>query len=621
MSSLTINKDNKELRNCKMGVYIKTDNEAQYYLPTLVVDAATDRIDEIAVGSDGGSKGYTDNAGVQDTLLSVSVEEKSLMEVPQGFAFLLGSFSGIWAGAGQIKLKFKDTSNRILFQDFLTNSPLADYTYAVYLSIMDNKGNIVNGSTLSVKSTSYSTAASKYKSTFEVPLNEVTFGTTESGTQLKDLSKVYLYLRGFFYKGNNRHIEYIGGGIEMDSAGGDAAFRLRGFAGLAWQLSLPTPVTASEESGIFSEDEISFMPETDQLTLSVSSYKSAPIVLRGLLVSILKSNGDITDYIPISQKSDVEGALSVSMRTIRSKSPDKRSFSFKIFDESSHGWSIGEYPDWVTLTATSGESTTTITLTFAANEAGQARGGLIVLYDSTTNFRYQIPCVQWGVERFYAKESITSGEKKSVLAYAGTIAKNTFDLSVSYYNAASFNLYIRQVGFNIEDFAAKDNGLGTLNMKSGKCGGRSFNITKCDYDETNDRWKLTLDRLEDSSVGMVFPNLTFPIKAGDRFVLTDILMPRVYILAAEKRLLAKAKVYYDQHSQLKYLYDLEVDSKWVCKQNGVYLRPGMYMKIYDADLIGENPIYVLIDTVTITENESNISTYKVTLREKLYLPE
>ena len=47
----------------------------------------------------------------------------------------------------------------------------------------------------------------------------------------------------------------------------------------------------------------------------------------------------------------------------------------------------------------------------------------------------------------------------------------------------------------------------------------------------------------------------------------------------------------------------------------------MYMQIADSDLIGESAEYVLIDTVTITENDSNIPTFKVTLREKLYLPE
>ena len=186
---------------------------------------------------------------------------------------------------------------------------------------------------------------------------------------------------------------------------------------------------------------------------------------------------------------------------------------------------------------------------------------------------------------------------------------------------ASTHVHLRQIGFDIKERLSVNNGYGTLNMKTGLCAGREFSILGTQYDEDNDTWDVEIERVADGSTGMVYPNDVYPIAAGDQFVLTDIQMPELYVSNAEVRLYNAALKYYDQHSKLKYLYDLEIDSKWIHGQTGVYLRPGMYMQIVDSDLIGANPEYVLIDTVTITENESNIPTFKVTLREKLYLPE
>ena len=600
-----------------MGVYIKIDDEAKYYQPSLVTDAATDRVDEVAVGSNGGSKGYIESTGVQDTPMSLSVAEKNLIEVSQGFAYLLGSFSGVWAGAGSVKLKLVDTTSRVLFQDFLTDNPLSQYTYAVYLSVVDAQGHVVD-KPLSVGTQTYDSQIQKYKNTFSISANELTFGTTGANTHLTDLSKVSVYLRGYFYESASlKHIEYIGGGLEIGSAGGSFPFYLRGFAGLAWRLSGQAPVDI--ESGVFPVG-VDYMPKSEKITTTIGANTGSSI-LAGYLINIQRGDLVTTDAIPISQKSSTTGYLDVSMRTIRLKSPKARTLQLKIFDKWNHGWEIFEYDsNDVTPSRTSGTGTTTINLVFHENTAGEAMSDIIRIRDRYNQQTYHIPYVHWGVERFYAVENIQQGQKKTITAYAAAIAKMSFDMEVSYYNSASFVLYLRQLGFDIKDFAAGANGIGTLNMKSGKCAGRDFNITDCQYDATHDRWRLTLDRLEDSSVGMVFPNISYPIEAGDRFVLTDILMPEVYIIVAGKRLLAKARVYYDQHSKLKYLYDLEIDSKWM-HDEGLTLRPGMYMRIADTDLIGDSDEYVLIDTITITENESNIPTFKVTLREKLYLPE
>lgn len=609
-----------------MAVKTKIDDAAQYYKPTLVTDAATDRADEIAVGSNGGSKGFIVSSGVQDTPMSLSATHKNLMEVTQGFCFLLGSFSGIWAGAGAVKIKLVETATPEFFRDFLLDKALSNYTYKVYLSVVDNAGHIVSKELTLVTGGGWDYELSKYKYTFKIPTNEMTFGTDGSGTPLTDLSKVSVYLRGYFYEA--RLVEYLGGGIEIGGTGGSVPFYLRGLvasagSSLPWDFPVVPIGSVDITSGTFVAG-VDYMPKSAKITLTFNgAYTDSTIILRSGYIPVRQSSDNlVTDYIPVSQRSLATGYLDFNMRTIRYKSPASRTAVFYIFAQNSHSWSITSKPSWVSTSVNSGSGNSTkVTLTLSANTTGVARAGTIVVVDNSTNQQYNIPIVQWGIERYYAVENIVSGQAKSVKAYAATIVKHTFDMEVAYYNAPTFNLYLRQIGFNIADYAAGANGIGTLNMKSGPCAGRDFNITDCEYDATHDRWKLTLDRLEDSSVGMVFPNISYPINAGDRFVLTDILMPEVYITVAGKRLLAKARVYYDTHSKLKYLYDLEIDSKWIHGQTGVYLRPGMYMQIADSDLIGESAEYVLIDTVTITENDSNIPTFKVTLREKLYLPE
>lgn len=605
-----------------MGVYIKTGDDAKYYHPQCLegVDSATDRADEIAVGSNGGGKGYIPGSSVQDTPMSLTVANKNLLNVSQGFSFLLGTFSNVWAGAGSVKLKLTKTDNKVLFKEFLTDKPLSAYNYVVELIVVDNADNVV-ARELVLKSSDYDSIIGKHKHTFGISADELTFGTDQASTPLMDLSKVSVYLRGYFYEEGNKHIAYDGGGIELVTIGGTMPVYLRGFNSLHWSIPDTSFASIDRNSGVF-ESNIEYMPKSEPIKLTVPRYASMNTALRvGLLPVVCSDNGKVMDYIAISQSGLGVSNLNLSMRTIWQKSPAARNFKFEIFDAEEVGWEIIEKPDWITASSSSGSGDSVITLGFAANDSGEARGGVIRIRTNFTWKIYEVACVQWGIDRFHAVENIVTGQPRTIVAYAATIAKNAFEMEVSYYNAPSFVLYLRQIGFNIADFAAGSNGLATLNMKSGACGGRDFNITNCEYDGTNDRWRLTLDRLEDSSIGMLFPNISFPIAAGDRFVITDILMPEVYIIVAGKKLLAKARVYYEQHSKLKYLFDLEIDSKWVHGQNGVYLRPGMYVQIADADLIGGSAVFILIDTITVTHNESNLPVFKVTLREKLYLPE
>lgn len=180
----------------------------------------------------------------------------------------------------------------------------------------------------------------------------------------------------------------------------------------------------------------------------------------------------------------------------------------------------------------------------------------------------------------------------------------------------TFQMVLKQIGFNITDQdALASDGIGTISMKDGMCGGRDFTIKRCTYREATDDWLLTVKRFQDDSTNMLYPNALFPILAGDTFVLVDIVMPDLYVSVAEQTLLALALELYADMSHGKSFYEPEINAKKVAASH-IALREGMYMPITDADIVDGTTEYILIDTLTISEDESNIPTYKVTLREK-----
>ena len=182
--------------------------------------------------------------------------------------------------------------------------------------------------------------------------------------------------------------------------------------------------------------------------------------------------------------------------------------------------------------------------------------------------------------------------------------------------ANTFALYIKQIGFDLSKCTSTaSSGIATISMLDGMCGGRSFAVKKCIYLPDTDSWMLTLKRVSDTSVNMIYPNKNFPILTGDQFVLLDIVMPELYIKIAEQTLYEAASALYAEISKGKSYYEPEIDAKQIYL-SGEKIKEGMYMQIADADIVDDGVDYILIDTLQISEDESNIPTYKVTLREK-----
>lgn len=171
------------------------------------------------------------------------------------------------------------------------------------------------------------------------------------------------------------------------------------------------------------------------------------------------------------------------------------------------------------------------------------------------------------------------------------------------------------VGFDIfEQGKLTENGYATISMKSGACAGREFKVKANSVIE--DGQSLTIERTWDESLGMGFPNSFYPVKKGDQFVLLDIPMPDYYIALAQKRLLEAGEKLLSDCTRVSPLYEPSVDSFKVKKGTKI-LQEGMYMQVYDKDIIDteDNRDYILIDSLSIDE-KGDLPTYKVTLREQ-----
>lgn len=181
----------------------------------------------------------------------------------------------------------------------------------------------------------------------------------------------------------------------------------------------------------------------------------------------------------------------------------------------------------------------------------------------------------------------------------------------------TFTMYIRQVGFDIASQGRlTTEGHATISMKSGMCAGREFKVKAFRLYKDNNQPELELEKSWDDSLGMSFPNTLYPISEEDEFVLLDIPMPDYYIKLAEDRLYEAAERLLADYTRVSAFYEPSIDPIRVSVA-GKILRAGMYMQVYDEDIVdtGDKKDYVLIDTITIDE-KSNPALYSVTLREQ-----
>lgn len=178
------------------------------------------------------------------------------------------------------------------------------------------------------------------------------------------------------------------------------------------------------------------------------------------------------------------------------------------------------------------------------------------------------------------------------------------------------------IDFDINDLRDDDF---SIAMKDGMCGGRTFKVASATKE--NGRWRLTIQRVKDDALELWFPYKDYPIRRGDHFVLTGIVLPDYYVNAASLKLLKYAIAYLDKNDYTRYVYQPKVDELFMARQNDKAkadktgttkslhdtLKAGDIMEFDDDDMhIGGK---ITIDQLLIKENEGGVPTYEITLRE------
>lgn len=188
----------------------------------------------------------------------------------------------------------------------------------------------------------------------------------------------------------------------------------------------------------------------------------------------------------------------------------------------------------------------------------------------------------------------------------------------------TFTVTLKDVGFDLAQEIGDDS---SISMKSGYCSGREFKIRNCVPTEKNGAkcYLLRCERAEDESNKLYYPYKSYPLQAGDKFVILGIDLPDVYVKAASQRLLRAGKEYLSEVDHMKHTYSPKIDEIAMARQHDEAIqsgdislhdtiKEGMLIRISDEDLFNEE-LHITIDTLTIKEGESLIPSYEITLKE------
>lgn len=181
----------------------------------------------------------------------------------------------------------------------------------------------------------------------------------------------------------------------------------------------------------------------------------------------------------------------------------------------------------------------------------------------------------------------------------------------------TFTVQLYDLGFDLNESLTTDEA--QLSMKSGALQGYAFAIAKI-VKASDGSYTLTLGRntLEEADTdNFTVPNKDWNMKAGDKFVLLNILMPQEYIRAAENRLLERAKEYLAKYSSTNYSYNIGVDEIFMARNANFYneIMEGKRLTVNDPEM-GIDHENVIIQSLSIKEGEGLIPTFEVTLNNE-----
>lgn len=220
------------------------------------------------------------------------------------------------------------------------------------------------------------------------------------------------------------------------------------------------------------------------------------------------------------------------------------------------------------------------------------------------------------------EEMVVSGERIDEISVGSSIDDNgVFDDGQ---DVKDFYIKLKkQIDFDLNDVKNDDF---SISLKDGMCGGRTFKINACTK-ESDGSWSLKCARVKDDALELWFPYKDYPIRKGDHFVLTGLELPDSYIRAASIKLLKYSISYLNSNCKTRYAFQLKVDDLFMARQHDLSvsdasgatkslyktLRAGDVMSIRDEDLGIDSDI--VIEQLTIKEEEGNIPSYEITLRD------
>lgn len=200
-----------------------------------------------------------------------------------------------------------------------------------------------------------------------------------------------------------------------------------------------------------------------------------------------------------------------------------------------------------------------------------------------------------------------------------------FDEESSFTDAdGHFLIRIRNIGFDLAsaDIKLSSDEYPVLSMRDGACGGRDFNVVDCKLSNDKTYYTLQCERVKDSSLNQYFPNRDALIQYGDKFVITNINMPDLYIDAASARLETAARLWLADNETTTYTYSVELDNIYLARQHDYAIennetsihdtiKEGDVLCIVDDDINIDEAIE--ITNLTIKEGSTPIPEYSVTL--------
>ena len=186
----------------------------------------------------------------------------------------------------------------------------------------------------------------------------------------------------------------------------------------------------------------------------------------------------------------------------------------------------------------------------------------------------------------------------------------------------TFEVIVPYLGFDWHDKLTSE-ATATIIMKSGKCSAREFEVLRYDLVSESDVTqgvRLTLNRAQDEVTSYVYPNSTWTVDGGDKYVITGIEMPDTYVIAAENRLEAAAEAWLADNDHPNYRYEPSLDNIYLKKNpdDAAELIIGNKLAWVDTDLGFDGGIIsgdVTIRTLSISEGKSALPEYEITLND------